>query len=681
MNKDEKIIFTNINKGFSYKQCLYFPIILRSHDKFPKNVEWFCPRITPNGKYIGSICSNNSLYIWNSENGNLENSFSTKEKMINFKFNPDNEHLILISENCNLKYLSIKKDYVLNHLENPNIIFNSIISFSFSSQGRFFALCSDKGLFVWDIQNSKIHIFIDDLSPKKFLRNEYLISISGSNDLKIININDSENIFFEYNLKRIEKINDLQVCMLTSDNKFLYYATNAGVFKINIFDKNTFEVCKFINSNILIVNISNDCKKYFSSNMIDVYLYEEKKGLVNKFTFQKFNHIRIDFSNMLLLIIDDISISLKKLDLYGFGIDKCNIYTFKNPIKFKKMFFTKNSENILGIINENFAILYQSSSGKIIKVFNNNSKVLYYENCLVLTPSTSERNYLTVKLTENSIFLHESITGIPLYIFTDFSAYEVKFNDSGNFLLGGTTEGKEICRLWDLDNPGKYYSYFTNDDKKNKNTCICITNDKSKIICQSINQNTIIFDTYSKQILYEINLKFSLNYIHKIISTNNSKHFAIIGNYTKMKICFIFEFNENQNIQPKEISVIDNCNDIIIPDKGNSFITEIINKNKKKDYKITIWKYENNNLEKKDIIQKEGVQFNLLNDGKTLYIISKCENGKLGLVFHLYNYESFENIGNLEYIMEKEPTEFIFIYLTTDFEDNIVFAKVTIQKE
>ena len=31
--------------------------------------------------------------------------------------------------------------------------------------------------------------------------------------------------------------------------------------------------------------------------------------------------------------------------------------------------------------------------------------------------------------------------------------------------------------------------------------------------------------------------------------------------------------------------------------------------------------------------------------------------------------------------MEKEPTEFIFIYLTTDFEDNIVFAKVTIQKE
>lgn len=44
---------------------------------------------------------------------------------------------------------------------------------------------------------------------------------------------------------------------------------------------------------------------------------------------------------MLLLIIDDISISLKKLDLYGFGIDKCNIYTFKNPIKFKNDFHKK----------------------------------------------------------------------------------------------------------------------------------------------------------------------------------------------------------------------------------------------------------------------------------------------------------------------------------------------------
>ena len=33
---------------------------------------------------------------------------------------------------------------------------------------------------------------------------------------------------------------------------------------------------KFINSNILIVNIINYCKKYFSINMIDVYLYDEK---------------------------------------------------------------------------------------------------------------------------------------------------------------------------------------------------------------------------------------------------------------------------------------------------------------------------------------------------------------------------------------------------------------------
>ena len=365
MDKYEKITFTKITKEFSYNECLFFPIILRSHDKFPKNVKWSCPRITSNGKYIGAICSNNSLYIWNSNDGKVENYISTKEQMLNFEFNPNNQNLILIFQDCNPKYLSIKDNSDINELEDPYLGFNDIISFSFSSQGKYFALCADKGLFVWDVQSLKLEIFIDDYSKKKYLRNESLIMISGSNYLRIININ-SKKVFFECNLKRIEKIDDLQTCMLNTDNKFLYYASSSGVFKLNLFDKITFEVCKFIVSNNIIVNISDDCKKYLSTNMIDIFLYEEKIGLVNKFTFEKFNHISIDFEIMLLLIIDDVSISLKNLELYGYGLDKCNIYTFQNPKKFKKIFFTRNSENLLGIVNENLGILYECSSGKII---------------------------------------------------------------------------------------------------------------------------------------------------------------------------------------------------------------------------------------------------------------------------------------------------------------------------
>ena len=680
MDKYEKITFTKITKEFSYNECLFFPIILRSHDKFPKNVKWSCPRITSNGKYIGAICSNNSLYIWNSNDGKVENYISTKEQMLNFEFNPNNQNLILIFQDCNPKYLSIKDNRDIHELEDPYLGFNDIISFSFSSQGKYFALCADKGLFVWDVQSLKLEIFIDDYSKKKYLRNESLIMISGSNYLRIININ-SKKVFFECNLKRIEKIDDLQTCMLNTDNKFLYYASSSGVFKLNLFDKITFEVCKFIVSNNIIVKISDDCKKYLSTNMIDIFLYEEKIGLVNKFTFEKFNHITIDFERMLLLIIDDVSISLKNLELYGYELDKCNIYTFQNPKKFKKIIFTRNSENLLGIVNENLGILYECSSGKIIKVFNNNSKVLYYENCLVLTPKTSERNYISVKLTENSIYLFDSIKGIPLYLFSNFSAYEVKFDELGNFLLAGTTGGKEICRLWDLENPSQYYSYYTNDDKKNKNTCVCLSNDRTKIICQSINQNSIIFDADSKQILYEINLKFPLNQINKIISSNNSKYFAIIGKYNRNNICFIFEFNDNQNIQPKEISVLDNCTDIIIPEKGNYFITQSVSRSKIKDYKITIWKFNNNYIEKTDIIQKDGVEFDLLNDDKTIYIISKCEEGKFGIVFHLYDSRTYKNIGDLEYTLDKVPSNFIFIYLTTDLGDKIVFIKVSIQKE
>ena len=148
-----------------------------------------------------------------------------------------------------------------------------------------------------------------------------------------------------------------------------------------------------------------------------------------------------------------------------------------------------------------------------------------------------------------------------------------------------------------------------------------------------------------------------------------------------MKICFIFEFNDNQNIQPKEISVLDNCTDIIIQEKGNYFITQSVSRSKIKDYKITIWKFNNNYIEKTDIIQKDGVEFDLLNDDKTIYIISKCEEGKFGIVFHLYDSRTYKNIGDLEYTLDKIPSNFIFIYLTTDLGDKIVFIKVSIQKE
>ena len=675
---EESLLFKNLENDFPYKECLYFPITLRSHDKFPLGVEWSCPRISSDGKFIASICSNNSIYIWNSSNGELEKSFSTKEKILNFEFNPINNNLIVIFEDCNPKYLSIKSSGIINELKDANLGFNEVISLSFSTQGTFFALCVDKGLYIWDIITSELQIYIDDYAKKKYLRNEFLITITNNNFLRIIDINNPRNIFFEYNLKRVDSIDELQVCMLTVDNNYLYYATNAGVFRLNINDKLTDEVCKFIEPNAIYVNISEDCKKYMSTNMSDVFLYEERKGLVNKFTFEKFNHIRIDYNKMLLLIIDDISISLKNLELYGIELDKCNVYIYPNPIKFQKIVFTRNSENILGIVNENFAILYECSTGKIIKVFNNNSKVLYYENCLVLTPTTSEKNYITFKLNDTSIYLYDSIKGIPLYIFKDFNAYEVKFNEGGNFLLAGTVGGNEICRLWDLENPNQFYSYLTNN-KKNKNTCVCFTNDRTKIICQSIEQNLLIFDSDTRILLYEINLKFSLNQIIGINCSNNSKHFIIIGKYNKKSICYIFEFNNNN--QPNEIDILDNCPKVHIPDKGNYFITEYISDFKRKENKITIWKYIKDKFEKHDIEERKGVQFNLLNDDKTISIISPSEGGKFGLIFHLYDSYTYKNVGDIEYLINEKPTEFIYLDLTTDLGENIVLRKVTIQKE
>ena len=54
---------------------------------------------------------------------------------------------------------------------------------------------------------------------------------------------------------------------------------------------------------------------------------------------------------------------------------------------------------------------------------------------------------------------------------------------------------------------------------------------------------------------------------------------------------------------------------------------------------------------------------------------------KLYILFLNVKKGNYKNIGDLEYTLDKIPSNFIFIYLTTDLGDKIVFIKVSIQKE
>ena len=658
-----------------FKQCQYLPIKLKSHPEIEQNLKWDEILLSSDDKYIALKGINkfiNYIYIWNKKNLTLFNYFKTKDIILSFDFVSKKDEMIIIYKNKNPIIYNILNFNILIELKlEENIKISNILSWCFSINNKNFILGTLENILIWNLNKENIIMNIQDKSPLKIFRNSYIITINEKT-LFIKTINKQPKIIFQFEIKNIKSYKDLLCLMITNDNEYLYYSTIGGIFKINIINKEIEEVLKYDIIPTYAI-IDNDCKNYFCTDKKIICFYEENKGKKFSLIKDKFNLIRFNFFNNNLLILDDISLYVENINFLTNESEIYTIYLNKNPIQFKNIYFSRNSEYLLGIIDENNAILYKCKEGIIIKKFYNYENTLYFEKNIKLFPNSSKKNYIIYKISDNLINIYDYISGNTIYNIENFPCYDIKINQYGNTILLGTIEGKEICRIYDFNFINEPISFYTDDSFQNKNTCVNITNDSQYILCLSINQNLFIFNSESKEI--EFNIDVEQKYIEIIDININDKlnMFSILAKNNKNNfIGSIYRFIDGN---PKKITSILNCKEIIFSNKNDDYIYFIKDIKNHQNLNVINYNIKNNLYEIKTINDDNFILFKNLNEYFFTLIFYDENNNYLS---YIYEKNHLKIIAECKYIL-KNDENILYLDLLTYSKINILLRKVLIE--
>ena len=676
-NENYTISFEKDEKSFPYNQCQFQDIRLKRYHELPQRGTWSEPRFAMNRELIGAKFTPNNkdnetetVYIWSVDDENIGKKplyEYTHSKILAYDFSPSSTSFVIVYKRKPPVHYNVKSGHKICDLETKNIQINSALAWCFSPQGRFFALATEDHFFVWDVLTSKLKFNFEESSPKKYIRNNILITINKDKIMNLINFSENKTIA-KFEITNISNYNEILACMLTQDNSVVYYAISKGVYKLNIEDKEIEEVLYFENHIPKKVFISNDCKKYCTTDYISFCFWEEKKGLNMNIPRQEFNDISVSIDSSLLLIVDNISITFQDLSTFSQEKDLFKVFTDINPTKFEWIQFSVNSLYILCLINDNSAALYNCSTGQIVHKWYNDTP--NWRRALQLVPITASPTVLATKTSECLIEIWDYSKGIPVVPLKGFNAYDLKFNDSGNLLIAGTVGGSEVARIWDIDYPQKPFIYKTSDGSKNKNTVVYLTEDKLNLICHSCNQDPIIFDSKTAQIIYKLDCEFKFSYIENIICSELGEFFISYGDSTDstLKIAVLWNFRKGQKMK-----ILDKCSLAQISENGKAFIHKYEGRTKV-DSKLTLWDIGGNgNLTSFEISNISANDYRILNDSRT-FIMCYENLEKNEYKYTLHDIRKGEMYGEILYAQKDKEYSNMDLFIDTD--DNVILRRV-----
>ena len=518
---------------FPYKKVLKIAIPLLSHYEMPTGCNYKSPLLSPDGQYLSCIASLSSLdvvYVWNIDNLYwFKFKFSViKSKVDYVAFTPDSKCILVIYRQNNPILYDLKTGSKLLELEKNGEENNRDgLHCAFTVKGTHFCYTTDKSFTLWNLKNGKIKKIIKDDSPIKLLFNEYIISIK--NDL-ICEIKNFKNlkIIESFKLKGIASPKDILDARFSPDMSCFIYIIKKGVIKYILKEKKFKGVQKF-QLGVEKAVISDDCRFVAKTNLRNLTIYDIERGeTIGTILKEKFNEFKIDFNNEKLIVIDNICINIH--DYTDGGIPEQFVWLDKNPIRFVDVKFSPDFKFLFGLTEKNNVILYDLNTGLIIKKWQNIEKnwnnFSISEGPTYKTASTS--NIFLVKI-------WGYITGREDATFFGFDSYSFNFSHDGNYLACGAKNGPEIARIWNLEK-GTFGSFLYVGNNSNFHTVVNLTSpEPTRLICCSIDQQPLIFDTNSKELLYKCECLYRFEEIYEIQSDQKYDVFLVKGRDVKKR--------------------------------------------------------------------------------------------------------------------------------------------------
>ena len=645
---------------FPYKRVLKIAIPLLSHYEMPADYNYKSPLLSPDGQYLSCIASLSSIdvvYVWNTDDLYwFKFKFSlVKSKVDYVAFTPDSKFILIIYRQNNPILYDLKSGQKSLELEKNGEENNREgLHCAFTVKGTHFCYTTDKSFTLWSLKNGKIKKIIKDDSPIKLLFNEYIISIK--NDL-ICEIKNFKNlkIIESFKLKGISSPKNILDARFTPDMSCFIYIIKKGVIKYIIKEKKFKGVQKF-QTGVEKAVISDDCRFVAKTNLRNLTIYDIERGeTIGTILKEKFNEFKIDFNNEKLIVIDNICINIH--DYTDGGIPEQFVWLDKNPIRFVDVKFSPDFKFLFGLTEKNNVILYDLNTGLIIKKWQNIEKnwnnFSISEGPTYKTASTS--NIFLVKI-------WGYITGREDATFFGFDSYSFNFSHDGNYLACGAKNGPEIARIWNIEK-GTFGSFLYVGNNSNFHTVVNLTSpEPTRLICCSIDQQPLIFDTNSKELLYKCECLYQFEEIYEIQSDQKYDVFLVKG----------------RDVKKRDIGLMYRISDgILLETYENYIILEL-----SKDNGIIISKCDNVNggkLTTTDLknlsdpilndFQIQTEKINLLNDNKCAVTTSGDE---YKTDYYLMNAEDGGYIGKIKFFKKADRYSENYITINPD-EESIYF--------
>ena len=645
---------------FNYKKVLKIAMPLLSHYEMPSDCEYKSPFLSPDGQYLSCIAKSkiDSVFVWDLDDLYwFKYRFSQNSKVGAVAFTPDSKSILIVYKQSNPILYSLENGRKLLELEkNEDDTNKDGLNFAFTVKGAHFGYTTENGFTLWGMKTGKIKIKIKDESPIKLLFNEYLLSIKKDLNVKILDVKTSKT-FLTFKLKGIQNTSDILDCRCTVDMSAFIYVIKKGVIKY-IFKEKKFKGLQKFQPGVEKATISDDCRFVVKTNMRNLTIYDIEKGdTIGTILKEKFNEFRIDFNNEKLIVIDNLCINIH--DYTDGGIPEQFVWLNKNPNKFLDAKFSHDFKFLFALIDKNYVVAYDLNTGLIIKKWQNVDKKWTNFSISQVTgnKTASNSNVFLVKV-------WNYITGREDATFYGFDSYSFHFSSDGNYLACGAKNGPEIARIWNIEK-GTFGSFPYVGNNSNFHTIVHLTSpEPTRLICCSIDQQPLIFDTNSKELLYKCECLYRFEEVYEIMSDQKYDVFIVKG----------------RDVKKREIGLMYRISDgILLEEYENYTILELA-----KDHGVVISKCDNINggkLTATDVknlsdpilsdFQIQTDKIKLLNDNKSVIVVTNSDDDKTE--YCLMNAEDGGYFGRINFVKKTERNS--ENYITVDPVEEYIYFR------
>ena len=507
-------------------------LALFGHLELPQEYDYVSPTLSNNGLYLGCIARGpedfvliweiNNLYCFKFKYGAL--------RVDSFAFTPDCDGVIILYRFTNPVLYSLNDgtkilDLVKNGEENNRVG----LHYAFTLQGKYFGFTSDSSFTMWNLRTGEIKKKIKNYSKIKKICGQYVVCIDEYLNCKLIRYLDNITDY-EFKVKGIYSTEEILDCRITLDMSSFIYVIKEGIIKYNL-ETGEYQGLQKFKPGVIRAQISIDCKYIVKTNMKNLTIYDiENQETVGTVLKEKFKDFKVDFINQKIITIDDICI-----DIYDYTSSRRPeqyIWLNKNPTNFIDIKFCKNNELLIGKVDNNNIVVYDTSSGKIIKKFHNNDDT--WSICCEIAPVSSGITVIVTKSNKTSIKIWNYSNGREEGTLCGFDAYSFSFSSDGCSLATGTKCGIEICRIWNI-NSGEFQSFMYQGCNNNFHTVVHLTKNTKRLICCSVSQQPLIFDVDNGELLFKCQCNFFFEELYEIQSDNTANAFLVKGRDIKKR--------------------------------------------------------------------------------------------------------------------------------------------------